>query len=362
MATSLALSAASSGAWGANVRPDIDALGCYLFKVNKLQATNEGFFLLPIPMITSKEHLLSKDTAPLAGVHLREETPTLMHGIATGNATGNNEERVSAHKARGLYRISRISDATDKGNSKISILIGKKVHVNLLFQPFKPGEDLFLRPEIAFYPDTNAQGSLRITDFLTFQTMIDGGLQKSLNKSASDITLSFTNNFTANCSDSHAALKLFSASDTRDKSVISLWSVIADSDDNVFVTFHFLLKEETAKTCREHLCLAYLRTRFNGFSGDFKSIYLTDTSATANLTAYGHSLGMSIERLQETLDPQKTPIPPVKALIDRQWQGVNAVLGYFWNVDDNDPTRLAVGTAETSFRKHLKTVNPIFWH
>jgi hypothetical protein len=359
MATSLALSAASSGAWGAatNTRPELDPLGCFLYKAPKLVVSKEGLFAIPIPIITSPTYIYSAETMPL-GVLRLQERPNMHHGLAAGweqmQGDTSYDKQVNARTARGLFLGNRRDGLLNvtKNNQPLTTAIGQKpLHVSCVYQPFTPGTDLYLRPEFALNSDLNARTQIKI-QWGSYATFVEGTEQKSLNKAlTSEINCDFDNSiFTENAS--RSPLKVLDATATTGKRFISFWSVIVTPSD-AYLTFHCLIKDDLAKKAREHLRLAALSIRYSGFTGDFGDIYRTDITLSANLAAEYQKLGLNQQQQQFT-NLQKSPC--VKAIIDRQDQGCNAITGYFYNMSDD-----FTSVQRATLAKHINTFPPIYY-
>jgi hypothetical protein len=270
MATSLALSAVSSGAWGVSLVPQVDASGIVSWGTSLIKvAPGFGIGTLPLDgaILTAKTHTFSRGNEILAAITLKEATPERAFGVLHGNPW----------KARGIF---------GRGQLPFPNMIEPEddIQVTLLVQPFPdPKTDIYVRPEYAFFPN-NDIGERDVT--MTFGYIIperqEGGRRiDAITQPPQQVTIKLNNqNF---CQQAPEELKLPAANFTNEHaaSVVSFFKI----GKRVVYTYHVLVSQAIAQRMREHARFYTLYQMGIDYFGSFSNIYKTDGGATAAFAA-----------------------------------------------------------------------------
>jgi hypothetical protein len=318
MATSLALSAASSGAWGANAVVNVDHGCCIWGNAGKLVGSPDGSFIpLGIPFISGSTWAFGPGSTPIAIVRLVEADKD-----GEGNMTSLVGSPSATRRERGYYVFSRFPADVQ------TVLQGTDdVQVYALVQHIE-AQDLSFRTEMAIHPDFHSKGNYDGWEFGIFgpshvnpgyvAPIVDCQPVTKLKQNMHSIgNIEFDNSKFCdifNC----PSLKIASKSDLEGKHHLSFVSVFRKKGGKkAFVTLHWIILDKgIADRMRQQICLADLNIKYKGYygaggEGNFSKIYNTNVIGRANLAALCRDLGVAAPMDGDDADA-----------LNRKWQAV----------------------------------------
>ncbi|MDR0744866.1 MAG: hypothetical protein LBE97_02845 [Holosporales bacterium] len=277
MITGAALAAASGGAWGIQLKPELDAAsGCYIWRALKAEAGPGIFFPAEAPYITGKVPVFSMEDTPL---FLLRFDPSI-------RADENNPD---VRKQRGIYNPAKIGEVFGGGLS----LSGKNVVVHVVMQPFPEHmeDGLYLRLDLACIPSGNSSEVLKTLSFGITKIMRDGAVdadtKAAIIAQRNNQQITFAPNSLGQQID---VLKLDGVNVSANCKHLSFWSYIA-SESNIFITYHWLINREDTMRLRVIHRLAFFAKEYQGSAYDsWSSIYASDALWKANYEAVCRSL------------------------------------------------------------------------
>ena len=342
MVTSLALSAASSGAWGA-LKPELDAAsGCYIWRAIKSETSPGAFFPGEAPYITGKTPVFSCEDSP---IFLLRFDPSLR--------TDENDSNV--RKGRGLYNPSKLS-----GIFSSDLIRGKTVVMHVVMQPIPAdfSDGLYLRPDLTCLPSgnpadesTNWKPTKPVKKALSFgvtKIMINGetqqGTVKAVLSKKNNLEITFPGYSLSNPTNFDISVFKLDGlpaiqSNTRH---YSFWTYVA-FDDLVFITYHWLINREDAKKLKQIARLAFFVKQYEASAyGSWSKVYGTDMLWRSNYEAVCKSLDVPLVA-DTTTDQQKEAA--FRAIIknvtiqgfinELGTQGHTGILRFMWRLKDN---------------------------
>ncbi|MDR0753237.1 MAG: hypothetical protein LBE95_01025 [Holosporaceae bacterium] len=296
MVTGAALAAASGGAWGAQITPELDFSGIIYWGTPLIKlCPNFGVGKLPLDaaIATGQNHTFSRENEIIAAIVLKESTPTRMaitEGLPAVYRGNTNSWHANIRKERGLFNKTKLV-LDDK------IQEGDDIQAALVVQPFpsNTGGEIYPRPEFAFFPSP-AIGQRNVV--MQFGYKISG----SNAVFTPDLTVPLNNTGFCNPAPGELKVTLQWDAQTQAASFVSFFKI----DKRVVVTYHILVSSAIATRMKEQIRFAAM-SKFGDYWGCFQNIYKTNGGETAALAANLQQLKADITRNSGD-DPQQLNI------------------------------------------------------
>jgi hypothetical protein len=284
MATSLALSAVSSGAWGA-ISCDLQPSGIMIWAASMMKvgaAFGAGNIPTDGAIITTREHVFSKNNEPIAVLKLVQATNLNWTPTTTGLGDRTRTDAINLRKELGIFNRNRLPLPTDTNE-------GTEIRVCCVVQPLpysdiaKP-EALYLRPEFLLNPSTIADERNVTLDCLSIHNLKIDGQHPPTATAIDKKTVNVRLKNKAFCDPADGNLMVVTADQLANVSYVSFISRIRVGRF-VYYTCHILVNQREANIIRTHMRLAYIVRNYENYFGPFRAIYGTDASATATFAA-----------------------------------------------------------------------------
>ncbi|MDR0445311.1 MAG: hypothetical protein LBG98_03465 [Puniceicoccales bacterium] len=325
MATSLALSAASSGAWGAmSLKPELDASsGCYIWRALKAETSPGFFFPGEAPYITGDTSIISQDNSPLF----------LLRFDPSFRADENDS---NVRKARGLYNPSKIGTIFGPAID----LKGKNVVIHVVMQPFPENTagGLYIRPDLTCLPTGNPMSVTKRLSFGISKVMINGVVNTVILKKDNQEIIFQPNSLGIKIE----SLKLEGINIPQNCQHLSFWSYVG-FDNTVFITYHWLINRKDAMKLRNIHRIAFFAKQYGDSAySAWSAIYSSDMLWRANYEAVCRSFGKdpisstANDAAKQAAYRDIINLPAIKGfLAELNTQGHISILRFMWRLKDD---------------------------
>jgi hypothetical protein len=355
MATSLALSAASGGAWGNNSRLDLDPSGTLVWGASRMKV-NPAFGLGQVPLdgsiITEEKHTFSVDKEPIVVMKFRQSDSF----NAAPSVNRKLEQKTNLLKSRGIFSRGKLALQVDDKITDFTVA--------LIVQPLPEGpKDLFLRPEFAFFPALDiSERKVPFDEIKLLKLRIDAAedlVNRDIIPGKTEITLDNV----GFCSGAPEPFKIIQAGQYKADSYISFASYVRIGSRAV-LTYHILPPFKLVQRIRCQIRLAALCSLYDEYASVFKSIYATDATAIANLAALIQTLkpdssaAASSSTLEGLLQEARGNMG-TKCLLEamREQPGPRAFMDYFYAMNDDFTQKIPSSDPRHKQKKMLSHLN-----